>query len=679
MPNHLKSETSPYLLQHAENPVDWYPWGETALSLSKKLNKPILLSIGYAACHWCHVMAHESFEDAEIAALMNENFINIKVDREERPDIDQIYQTAQYMLTQRNGGWPLTMFLTPDQKPFFGGTYFPKTQRYGLPGFADLLKSVASAYHNEGEAIAKQNESLVQALIQNVPTKTEQQIIFNAAPLNRAIEDLKNLFDDTYGGFGSAPKFPHTFEIELCLQHFAKTKNQDVLNMATLSLEKMAKGGIYDQIGGGFCRYSVDQYWLIPHFEKMLYDNAVLLDVYSDAWLITKNSLFKQIVEETITWVIREMQSPEGGYYSSIDADSEHEEGKFYVWDKDEVQNLLDEDEYAVVLAHYGLDHRANFEDKDWHFYIAKDLARIAEHLNISLARAEELLQSARAKLFLAREKRIRPGRDEKVLTSWNALMIKAIANAAMVFDKPQWLQSARKALQFIRNHMWQKNRLLVTYKDGKAHLNGYLDDYAFILDALLVLLEADFKNEDLKFAEQIAEALINYFEDKEQGGFFFTSHDHEPLIQRPKPGHDNATPSGNGVAAKSLQRFGHLIGNHAYLEVAEKTLKLYYPLFEGRASGFASLLMTLEEALTPPHIVLLNGPQQDVLETWHKTLKQFYLPHTLMIRLPAQSAGLPAAIDKPKSDHTRAWVCQSTSCLPPITDLQVLLQTCTE
>jgi uncharacterized protein YyaL (SSP411 family) len=676
MPNHLISETSPYLLQHADNPVDWYPWGEEALSLAQKLNKPILLSIGYAACHWCHVMAHESFEDKEIADVMNELFINIKVDREERPDLDQIYQTAQYMLTQRNGGWPLTMFLTPDQKPFFGGTYFPKTARYNLPGFAELLKSIADAYRTQGAEIEKQNEGLVEALKQNVPVKNPQSITFDDAPLELAIEDLKKSFDEDYGGFGSAPKFPHPTEIEFCLHRFAASKNNDVLNMALKTLERMAKGGIYDQLGGGFCRYSVDQYWMIPHFEKMLYDNALLLPLYADAWVITQNPLFKQICEETAAWVMREMQSPEGGYYSSIDADSEHEEGKFYVWDKKEIQALLDEEEYAVAVPYYGLDHRTNFEDKHWHLYVAKDIARVSAQLNLTEARAFELLQSARAKLFRAREKRIRPGRDEKVLTSWSALMIKGMAHAALIFNQPEWLNSARRCLQFIGAHLWKDTRLLATYKDGKAHLNAYLDDYAFLLDAALNLLEADFKNEDLTFAQQIADALITHFEDTEQGGFFFTSHDHEALIQKPKPGHDNATPSGNGMAIRNLQRLGHLIGKLKYLEAAERCLQLYYLLFARRPGGFAAMLMGLEETLAAPNIILLRGPQP-VMQQWQQEIARFYLPHTIVIRLSAQSGALPQAMDKPVTEHISAWVCQGTSCLPPITDLPILLKTC--
>ncbi|HMK15109.1 MAG TPA: thioredoxin domain-containing protein, partial [Burkholderiales bacterium] len=438
MPNHLAGETSPYLLQHADNPVEWYPWGEEALKLSREQDKPILLSIGYSACHWCHVMAHESFEDAKVAKLMNEHFINIKVDREERPDLDQIYQAAHYMLTQRSGGWPLTMILTPDQKPFFGGTYFPKHPRYNLPGFGDLLQRVAGFYHEHRDEIERQNVSLLAALERTQPEKSTQEL--GTDPLQRLLAQLQNSFDPLHGGFGDAPKFPHPAEIEFCLRSFAATGDSSTLRIAGFTLEKMAKGGIYDQLGGGFCRYSVDQYWKIPHFEKMLYDNGPLLRLYADAWLASDNLLFKTVAEQTAGWVMREMQSPEGGYFSTLDADSEHEEGKFYVWTREQAASLLDAQEYAVAAAYYGLDRLPNFEGKFWHLNVYKSLEEIAGTLSISQEQAQQLLTSARSKLFTAREMRVHPGRDEKILTSWNALMIKGMAHAARVFGHENWL-----------------------------------------------------------------------------------------------------------------------------------------------------------------------------------------------------------------------------------------------
>ena len=543
MPNRLAHETSPYLQQHAENPVDWYPWGEEALTLARTQDKPILLSVGYSACHWCHVMAHESFEDAAVAAEMNRLFINIKVDREERPDLDQIYQTAHHMLTQRNGGWPLTMFLMPDGTPFFGGTYFPKTPRYNMPGFLQLLPRIEQAYREQREEIGKQNASLLAALAGTVPLGADAGA-FVRAPLAKALQEFAQMFDREHGGIGHAPKFPHPYELAFCLRRHAIDNDADNettgLDIARTTLTHMAEGGIYDHLGGGFARYSVDDTWTIPHFEKMLYDNGPLLALYSDAWLVTQSPRYKTVCAETAAWVMREMQHDAGGYYSSFDADSEHVEGKFYVWTPDVVKALLTPEEYAVIAPHYGLNGSANFEHEHWHLRVTKPLP----------PGSEALLASARAKLLAARNQRIWPGRDDKILTSWNALMIKGMARAARVFDEPAWLASAQRALDFIRSALWQDSRLLATCKDGKAHLNAYLDDYAFLLDALLELMQTEFRAEDLAFARALADRLLGQFEDPDNGGFFFTSHDHEKLILRNKPGHDNATPSGNGVAA---------------------------------------------------------------------------------------------------------------------------------
>ena len=547
MPNRLARETSPYLQQHAGNPVDWYAWGEEALQAARAQDKPILLSIGYSACHWCHVMAHESFEDPEVAALMNRHFINIKVDREERPDLDQIYQLAQQMISQRPGGWPLTMFLTPAQEPFFGGTYFPKTPRYGLPGFAELLERVAQFYHAERTQIARQGEAMVSGFEHLQPAKPAHHSDFSGEPLDLALKNLAASYDARFGGFGAAPKFPHPTDLELCLRRHAASvtgsrsaEDADSLRMAVYTLGRMAVGGIYDQLGGGFCRYSVDAYWLIPHFEKMLYDNGPLLARYSDAWALTRDPLFAEVVEETAAWTLREMQSPQGGYYASLDADSEHEEGKFYVWTQQQARALLSDEEYAVCAPFYGLDQAANFEGTHWHLHVVRGLEEIAETIGRSAQECGALLARARAKLFAARARRIRPGRDEKILTSWNALTIAGMARAARVFGRPDWLASARAALDFIRATLWRdedgpaRERLLATCKDGRAHLNAYLDDYAFLLAALIELMQTDFHSGDLAFAEDLAEVLLEQFYDPATGGFFFTSHDHEKLIHRP-------------------------------------------------------------------------------------------------------------------------------------------------
>ena len=569
MPNRLARETSPYLQQHAGNPVDWYAWGEEALGLAREQDKPILLSVGYSACHWCHVMAHESFADPQVAAAMNELFVNIKVDREERPDLDQIYQAAHALLTRRNGGWPLTMFLMPDQTPFFGGTYFPKTARYGIPGFIDLLPQVAAAYRTQRAEIERQGEALRAALAQTQPPAALDTAL-SAAPLDAALRELKRVFDETEGGIGAAPKFPHPAELEFCLRRGAAERDDYALGRVRLTLAKMAAGGIYDHLGGGFCRYSVDQQWTIPHFEKMLYDNAPLLRLYSDLWLTDRQPQYARTAADTAAWVRREMQSPGGGYYSSLDADSEHEEGKFYVWTPDAVKAALTAEEYAVVEPHYGLDARPNFEQHHWHLRVMKPLAFVAQRCKLTPERAQTLLDAARAKLLALREQRVRPGRDEKILTSWNALMIKGMAHAARVFDRPEWLASARAAADFVRATLWvpgdtagkpRSGRLLATCKDGEAHLNAYLDDYAFLLDALLELMQCDFRVADMEWARELAQVLLDQFEDRAHGGFFFVSHDHERLIHRAKIGHDNATPAGNGIAALALGRLGHLLG----------------------------------------------------------------------------------------------------------------------
>jgi hypothetical protein len=664
MPNRLADQTSPYLQQHADNPVDWYPWGEEALARARDENKPILLSVGYSACHWCHVMAHESFEDPQVAALMNRHFVNIKVDREERPDLDQIYQLAHQMLAQRTGGWPLTMFLTPEGTPFFGGTYFPKEQRYNLPGFPQVLEHIARVYREHPEEIGKQNEALLATLDGMQPGEPAHHSDLSAEPLEAALRHLKTSFDSRYGGFGGAPKFPHPAELELCLRRSAAAGDGAAQRIATYTLERMALGGIYDQLGGGFARYSVDAEWTIPHFEKMLYDNGPLLRLCADAWCATRNPLFARVAEETAAWVMREMQSREGGYYSSLDADSEHEEGKFYVWTPDEVRSLVSPEEYAVLAPHYGLDGPPNFEGSHWHLRVVRTLA----------AEDAPLLASGRRKLFDAREKRVRPGRDEKVLVSWNALMIAGMARAGAVFGRADWLESAKKALAFIRRTMWQDGRLLATYKDGKAHLNAYLDDHAFLLAALLELIQGDFDADALAFAEDLAEALLERFEDKDKGGFFFTSHDHEKLIHRPKPGYENATPSGNGVAAFALQRLHFLTGESRYALAAERTLAQFHAELAERPGGHATLLAALEEHQRPTRTVIVRGPKGEV-ERWRRELAARYAPQTMVIAIPGEPGGLPPALAKPAGKGTSAWVCEGTVCLAPIDRLESLIE----
>ncbi len=667
MPNHLVEETSPYLLQHADNPVEWYPWGEKALTLACEQDKPILLSIGYSACHWCHVMAHESFEDAQIAALMNQHFINIKVDREERPDIDQIYQTAHSMLSQRSGGWPLTVFLTPNQEPYFTGTYFPKTARYQLPGFGDLIPKVARYYHERKDDVALQNSQLLDALARTIP-KASNLLGANESTIKLAFNSLESAFDFENGGFGSAPKFPNPSDIALLLRQ-AKAGNQRAESMALQMLGAMADGGIYDQIGGGFCRYSVDERWNIPHFEKMLYDNGQLLFLYTDAYQLSKNPRFKKVVEETIDWLQLEMLSPAGAFYSSLDADSmdahgHSEEGAFYVWQPDEIKALLSPEEFAVASSCYGFDHAANFEGMAWHPYFA----RVPEQSEF------ETLYAVRDKIYKAREKRPHPGCDDKILTSWNALIIKGLARAGRVFSRPDWTLLAQNAVDFIKNSLWQNNRLLATCKVGQeAHLNAYLDDYAFLLDALIELLQTEYRPQDMVFAEDLAEALLENFE-ADDGGFYFTSHSHEHLICRPKSAYDNATPSGNGIAAVALQRLGHILGEPRYMQSAERALKAFDTSLARNPAACANLCQTLSEFLVPPTVVILRG-QAKQLAIWREALQQHYLPHHLVFYLDEKMSELPPSLDRTLESDVNAWVCKGVTCSPSTNNLQQLIK----
>ncbi len=673
MPNRLAQETSPYLQQHAQNPVDWHAWGEQALAKARATDTPILLSVGYSACHWCHVMAHESFEDAQTAAVMNRLFVNIKVDREERPDLDQIYQSAHHMLTQQTGGWPLTMFLAPDGTPFFSGTYFPKTARYGLPGFAEILERVAAIWRERRAEVDAQGEQ-VRLAFSRMQTRgaggaSAHASDFDAQPIAEAMTNLRQNFDAEFGGWGRAPKFPHPTDIELCLRRYAHDGDGNALEMADITLEKMALGGIYDQLGGGFCRYSTDATWTIPHFEKMLYDNGPLLFLLADAHAATGKALYTRVAAETAGWVLREMQSPEGGYYSSLDADSEGVEGKFYVWDRDELEAMLSPEEFAVFAARYGLDAAPNFEDRHWNLVVARDIGDDA------------VIASARARVVAAREKRVRPGRDEKILVSWNALMVRGMARAGRVFGNEAWVASARRSLDFIRATMWKNGRLFATYKDGRAHLNAYLDDYAFLIDALIEFLQAHFDVDLLDFAQELADAMLDQFEDPDMGGFYFTGRDHERLIHRPKPAHDNATPSGNGVAAFALQRLAALTGDDRYRQAAERTLEVFYPTMREYPGGFGSLMLALEESLAPPTTVILRGEPQ-ALARWTQTLSREHWPATLVLAIPAGTEGLPPVLDKPDTSPAskaavNAWVCQGVTCLLPIADLETLRNTC--
>ncbi|OUD12390.1 thioredoxin domain-containing protein [Thioflexithrix psekupsensis] len=673
--NALIHETSPYLQQHAYQPVDWFPWQESVLARAKAEDKPILLSIGYSACHWCHVMAHECFDDPEIAALMNAHFINIKVDREERPDLDKIYQLGHQMLTQRPGGWPLTVFLDPiDLYPFFAGTYFPPKPRHGLPAFNDLLLKIVDFYQQHRDQIKEQNYLVADAyrrLDRN--SGSHEGVNLSTEPLNEARQQIGQNFDATHGGFTPAPKFPHLTHIERLFRHYYATKKPDsydetALSMALFTLRKMAFGGLYDQLGGGFFRYSVDEEWLIPHFEKMLYDNGPFLCVYTEAWQIQADALFQRIVSETAQWVMREMQSPEGGYYSTLDADSEGVEGKFYVWDRQELQNLLDKDHFPLFATHFGIGKIPNFEEH-WHLHIVLEAEFLTEKYKLDGDTVSTRLNHAKKLAFEKRQQRIFPGRDEKILTAWNGLMIKGMALAGQTFAQKEWLLSAQNALDFIRQTLWHNGRLLATYKDGKAHLNAYLDDYAFLLDAILTLLQARWRSEEMQFAIELAEVLLAQFEDKKRGGFFFTAHDHEALITRPRPFTDEATPSGNGVAAYALARLGHLLGETRYLQAAERTIKAAWLSINQFASAHGSLLLALEEDAIPPQLIVLRGKIESI-QVWQQHCQTGFHPHRLCLAIPDSAQDLPGHLAEfTVQGDVVAYICQGFHCLPPVRD----------
>lgn len=671
--NRLIHETSPYLQQHAHNPVDWYAWGEDALARARAEDKPILISIGYSACHWCHVMEHESFEDEATARVMNAHFINIKVDREERPDLDRIYQLAHQMLNGRGGGWPLNMFLTPDDHtPFFGGTYFPPEARHGMLPFTELLTRIATAFRERRADIGKQNAEVREAF-RRMSAPVTASTALSPAPLEQARAQLESSYDARHGGFGGAPKFPHPTNLERLLRQYAHSlaegkPDAGALDMARTTLHAMASGGIYDQLGGGFCRYSVDEYWMIPHFEKMLYDNAQLLPLYVDAHRATGDETFRRVAIETAEWTMREMQSPEGGYYSTLDADSEGHEGKFYVWTPDAVRALLTEDEFRVFAPRFGLDRPPNFEGKEWHLHVFADDAAITRKTGLGAEGIATLIASARAKLFAEREKRVRPGRDEKILTSWNGLMIGGMAHAGRFLGRTDFIESASRALDFVRATLWKDGRLVATYKDGKAHLNAYLDDYAFLLAGTLELLQAHWRTEDLHFAIELARTLREHFEDHNHGGFFFTSDDHETLLARMKGAQDDATPNGNGIATLSLARLGHLIGDTGLLESSDRALKALAHEVSHYPSAHGAMLNALEENLYPPETIVLRGDAA-AMPKWIEAGQRSYRPRRLMFAIPSDAGNLPGILaQRASGKDVTAYICAGHTCEAPIT-----------
>ena len=677
-PNRLAGETSPYLLQHAHNPVQWHPWGTDALDAARRQDKPILLSIGYSACHWCHVMAHESFENPRIAQVMNELFVNIKVDREERPDLDKVYQIAQQMITQRSGGWPLTLFLSPeDQSPFFGGTYFPDEARHGMPAFTDLLQRVAAFFRANRVQIREQKAQIDAAYAQLVAPPAQGDLCLDESPLQNLRAALGQSFDSTWGGFGNAPKFPHPASIEFALRAWHRSSAEpepdlQALYMATLTLTRMAEGGIYDHLAGGFSRYSVDDQWMIPHFEKMLYDNGLLLANYAQALLATGEPLFARVANETADWLLRDMRSPDGGYYSALDADSESCEGRYYVWDQDEIRRLLSAEEHLAFARRFGVDGAPNFEHA-WHLRVCRSIQSIAQEAGSSTEDTAAGIDSARAKLLRARVQRIRPARDEKVLTAWNGLTIKGLAIAARALNRPELGEAAGAALDLIRAQLWQGGRLLAAYTNGRARFEAYLDDYAFLAEGILELLQTRWRSHDLQFLIELLEVMLEQFEDPLAHGFFFTSAGHEQLIHRSKSFADDAVPAGNGVAASVLCKAGYLLGEMRYLDAAERTLRAGWAALQRYPQGHVALINALEDFLHSSQIVIVRG-EADATAQWIGQLSRLYAPRRMQFAIPSDAQCLPAALaGKRAGDATTAYLCAGMTCSAPFNELSEL------
>jgi uncharacterized protein len=672
--NRLIHETSPYLLQHAHNPVDWYAWGEEAFAKAKAEDKPILLSIGYSACHWCHVMEHESFENEPIAELMNTSFVNIKVDREERPDLDQIYQYVVQMFGV-GGGWPLTMFLTPEKEPFYGGTYFPPDDRFGRPGFAKVLEAAARYYREHKAEIRQTTQQVLQGL-ERLSTFRETDRPLQKTVIENAVRKLNNIFDETNGGFGTQPKFPNPMNLALFMRYWRATGHEGYLRMALLALQKMARGGLYDQLGGGFHRYSVDAQWLVPHFEKMLYDNAQLIRLYADAYRITKEPFYLHVVKETVTYVQREMLHPDGGFYATQDADSEGEEGKFFVWTPEEIVAVLGPDVGEVFCRAYGVDAHGNFEHGKSILHWAVSPDWLAHEFGTEVVQIEQMLAEGRQKLFAARERRVKPFRDEKIIVAWNGLMISAFLDAAELLGDERIRQDALRSIEFILSHLVRDGRLLHSYKDGQAKLPAYLDDHSCLVACLIDAFEATGYQRFLTFAEEFNGATIANFWDEVQGAFFLTGPDHETLLHRPKDPFDHAVPGGNSVATQTLLRLYYYTGQEEHLHKAENTLRLFRDQMEDNPFSFGQMLCALDLYLeTPKEIVIIGRRDEPNTQALLRVVHGTYVPnHILLVIDPAAEASetfahLPVGEMAQLQGKATAYVCHKFACSAPAID----------
>ncbi|MGI8916755.1 MAG: thioredoxin domain-containing protein [Chloroflexota bacterium] len=676
--NRLAGQTSPYLLQHAHNPVEWYPWGAEALERARKEDLPIFLSIGYSACHWCHVMERESFEDADIAEIMNRQFVSIKVDREERPDLDSIYMEAVQALTGR-GGWPLSVFLTPDGVPFFGGTYYPPQEGRGMPSFRRVLESVNDAWTTRREEIVQSAEQIRGQLGRRLAGQpTERQL--DTGFLDRCAEGMAEGYDAVNGGFGQAPKFPQPMNLEFLLRTWKRKDEAKPLAMVERTLERMARGGIYDQLGGGFHRYSTDAKWLAPHFEKMLYDNAQLARLYLNAWQATQKPLYRRIAEETLDYVQSRMTSPEGGFYSAEDADSEGEEGKYYVWSLDNVQSLLDPADARIVALYYDVTAGGNFEGANI-LHCPRDLDVVAAMARISEEDVVAAVARARPVLLAAREQRVPPGLDTKVLVSWNGMMLRAFAEAAAVLDRADYRQTAVRNAEFVLDHMLVKARLLHSYNNGQAHLNGYLEDYVNYADGLLALYETTFDLRWFEAARALVGEMVEHFIDDDGAGFFDTSDDHEELVRRPKDVTDNAVPSGNSVAADVLLRLAAFTQQPNFEESANRWLNAMADVVQQYPTNFGRLLCAADFALGTPKEVAIIGPlAHPATDTLLQEVYGRYLPNRVLAVAdpddPRSSARIALLAERPMIDGApTAYVCEHFVCLAPSGDPATLAE----
>jgi uncharacterized protein YyaL (SSP411 family) len=681
--NRLAGETSPYLLQHAHNPVDWYPWGSEALARARDENKPILLSVGYAACHWCHVMERESFENEGIARQMNENFVCIKVDREERPDVDAIYMAAVQAMSGR-GGWPMTVFLTPDGRPFFGGTYYPPEDRQGMPGFPRVLAAVMQAYRERPNDVQKNAETLIEHMANTQALVAQEAGALSTAQLDRAAQALADQYDARFGGFGGAPKFPPAMALEFLLRCWKRTDDGQALQMVEGTLRAMAAGGMYDQIGGGFHRYSVDQYWLVPHFEKMLYDNALLARVYLLAFQATGEPRYRRTVEETLDWTLREMTHARGGFYSTLDADSEGEEGKFYVWTPQEVLDVLGPEAGPRFCRFYDVSERGNFEGKNI-LHESLTLASAGEAFGLPESEVVAELARSRQALLAARSGRVRPGLDDKVLAAWNGLMLRALAEAARTLDRDDYLHAAERNAEFVLTAMRRGGRLLRSWRDtgdgrGEAKLAGYLEDHAAYADGLLALYEATFEPRWLSEARALADTLIEAFWDEQAGVFYDTAADGEPLVVRPRDTFDNATPSGVSLACDVLQRLAALTGEQRYADYARRAMKPLAEIAAKYPTGFGRMLCAIDWALAEIKEVAIIGPATDpATASLTRALFGPYLPH--MVAAGAAPGDQDAVQATPLLEErglvdgrAAAYVCTGFACQAPVTEPAALL-----